>query len=180
VSEPYVLEGVHAGKHHDTFLGAFLCVLKERALFANVQSDNILFCNYGIFNLSVEKVPPPFLLQTRYIANHNILPIRGRDLLKKNHYGMGTEMQYLTIPGFQTLRGEDAIKALNDYVEELAEQKPEESADSQVKALTKICQSIDFFHPVRNTAKSIHRRQSVSFRKVRDAILPKLQFFKLE
>jgi phage host-nuclease inhibitor protein Gam len=51
-------------------------------------------------------------------------------------------MQYIYIPKVQTLRGEDAIKALNDYVKELAEQKPEELTDKQVTTLTKFAEGL--------------------------------------
>jgi hypothetical protein len=51
-------------------------------------------------------------------------------------------MQYLNIPTFQTLCGEAAVKALNDYVKDLAEQKPEELTESQVKALTQSAKAL--------------------------------------
>lgn len=53
-------------------------------------------------------------------------------------------MQYLMIPTFETLRGQDAIKALKEYIKELEEQKPEELTEKQVNTLIKF--AIDFIH----------------------------------
>jgi hypothetical protein len=54
-------------------------------------------------------------------------------------------MQYIYIPEFQALRGEEAIKALNDYIRELEEQKPVELTDTQVNALIKFAQGLISF-----------------------------------
>jgi hypothetical protein len=51
-------------------------------------------------------------------------------------------MQYLNIPTFPTLRGEAAIKTLNDYIRDLAEQKPEGLTDEQVTTLTKFAKGL--------------------------------------
>jgi len=51
-------------------------------------------------------------------------------------------MQYLTIPKSQILHGEEAVKALNDYIKILEEQKPEELTDNQVKALTQSARAL--------------------------------------
>jgi chromatin remodeling complex protein RSC6 len=51
-------------------------------------------------------------------------------------------MQPIEIPEFPTLRGEEAIKALYEYIRELKEQKSEELTKKQTKALIKLAQSL--------------------------------------
>jgi len=84
-----------------------------------------------------------------------------------------TEMQYLNIPTYQTLRGEEAIKALNEYIKELEEQKPEELTDKQVKALTKFARRLISSIKLETPNKSIEQKHFVSFKKVKDAVLHK-------
>jgi len=47
------------------------------------------------------------------------------------------KMQSIEIPEFQTLRGEEAIGALYDFVEELENQKDKELTEKQIATLTK-------------------------------------------
>ena len=47
------------------------------------------------------------------------------------------EMQYIEIPEFPRLRGEKAIEALYDFVNELEEQRGKELTDKQTAALIK-------------------------------------------
>jgi phage host-nuclease inhibitor protein Gam len=70
-------------------------------------------------------------------------------------------MQYLNIPKFPTLRGEDAIKALNDYVQELVEQKPEELTDKQVTTLTKFAEGLISSIQSQTPSKSLKPRPSL-------------------
>ena len=53
-----------------------------------------------------------------------------------------TEMQYVEIPELPTLRGEEAIRALYEYIRELEEQKSEELTEKQTKALIKLAQGL--------------------------------------
>lgn len=46
-------------------------------------------------------------------------------------------MQFIEIPEFPRLRGEKAIEALCDFVDELEKQRDEELTDKQAKALIK-------------------------------------------
>jgi hypothetical protein len=87
-------------------------------------------------------------------------------------------MQYLNIPTFQTLCGEAAVKALNDYVKDLAEQKPEELTDNQAKVLTTLARALIFSIQSEKTETSkenIRQRHSKSCRKVTQVILSKLR-----
>ena len=69
-------------------------------------------------------------------------------------------MQYMYIPPVQTLRGQDAIKALNDYIQELEEQKPEELTDKQVKALTQSAKALISSIQSETPSKSVKPRPS--------------------
>jgi chromatin remodeling complex protein RSC6 len=51
-------------------------------------------------------------------------------------------MQYIEVPELPTLRGEEAIKALYEYIRELEEQKSEELTKKQTKALIKLAQGL--------------------------------------
>ena len=52
------------------------------------------------------------------------------------------EMQPLEIPEFQILRGEKAIKALHDFINELEEQRDKELTEKQIAALTKLAKGL--------------------------------------
>lgn len=54
------------------------------------------------------------------------------------------EMQFIEIPEFPRLRGEKAIEALYDFVDELEEQRGEELTDKQAKALIKFAWGLIF------------------------------------
>jgi len=69
-------------------------------------------------------------------------------------------MQYMYIPAVQTLRGQEAIKALNDYIQELEEQKPEELTDKQVKALTQSAKALISSIQSETPSKNVKPRQS--------------------
>lgn len=51
-------------------------------------------------------------------------------------------MQPIEIPDFQVLRGEEAVKALRDYIEELEKQKGDELTDKQTAALIKLAKGL--------------------------------------
>ena len=51
-------------------------------------------------------------------------------------------MQCIEIPEFSTLRGEEAIRALHEYIRELEEQKSEELTKKQTEALIKFAQGL--------------------------------------
>jgi len=71
-----------------------------------------------------------------------------------------TKTEYLTIPKVQILRGEEAIKALNDYMKILEEQKPEELTDNQVKALTQSARALISSIQSETPSKSVKPRPS--------------------
>ena len=48
----------------------------------------------------------------------------------------------IKVPESQRLRGEEAIKALHDFIAELEEQKGKELTEKQTKALVKIAKGI--------------------------------------
>jgi len=51
-------------------------------------------------------------------------------------------MQSVKIPKFQRLRGEEAIKALNEFIAELEEQRGKELTDKQTNALIKLAKGL--------------------------------------
>jgi hypothetical protein len=51
-------------------------------------------------------------------------------------------MEYLIIPMFQTLRGEEAIEALTEYIKGLEEQKPVELTKKQTNTLIKFARGL--------------------------------------
>lgn len=51
-------------------------------------------------------------------------------------------MQYIEIPEFPTLRGKEAIKALNEYISELKERRSKELTKKQTKALIKLARGL--------------------------------------
>ena len=51
-------------------------------------------------------------------------------------------MQLIDIPEFPRLRGEKAIEALYDFVDELEKQRSEELTDKQTKALIKFAEEL--------------------------------------
>ena len=53
-----------------------------------------------------------------------------------------TDMQYIEIPEFPTLRGGEAKRALYEYIRELKEQKSKELTKKQTKALIKLAQGL--------------------------------------
>ena len=87
-------------------------------------------------------------------------------------------MQYIYIPTVQTLRGEAAIKALNDYVINLEEQTPEELTDAQTRALMTFAQglisSIQAEKCSEKSPKSLREMPFESFSKLKDVVLPRL------
>ena len=52
------------------------------------------------------------------------------------------EMQFIEIPEFPRLRGEKAIKALYDFINELEEQRGKELTDNQTTALIKLAKGL--------------------------------------
>lgn len=57
---------------------------------------------------------------------------------------MVSEMEPIEIPEFPRLRGEEAIEALYDFVEELEEQRRKELTEKQVGALTEFAWGLIF------------------------------------
>ena len=51
-------------------------------------------------------------------------------------------MRYIEIPDFPILRGEKAIKALYDFINELEEQRGKELTDKQTDALIKLAHGL--------------------------------------
>ncbi len=51
-------------------------------------------------------------------------------------------MEYLKIPEFPRLRGEKAIKALYDFIDELEEQRGKELTEKQITALIKLAKGL--------------------------------------
>lgn len=51
-------------------------------------------------------------------------------------------MQSVKIPSFQRLRGEEAVKALNEFIAELEEQRGKELTDKQTNALIKLAKGL--------------------------------------
>ena len=51
-------------------------------------------------------------------------------------------MQYIEIPEFPVLRGEKAIKALYDFIDELEEQRGKELTEKQTTALIKLAKGL--------------------------------------
>jgi uncharacterized protein YycO len=51
-------------------------------------------------------------------------------------------MEYFERPKIHVLRGDRAVEALNKYVEELEENKPEELTEAQTKAMIKFAKGI--------------------------------------
>jgi hypothetical protein len=86
-------------------------------------------------------------------------------------------MEYLTIPTFQTLRGEEAIKSLTEYIKELEEQKPMELTEKQTNALIKsakgLIASIES-ETSKASMKNIKQGHCVSFKNFKDAVLLRL------
>jgi hypothetical protein len=93
---------------------------------------------------------------------------------KRQHCISVTEMQYLTIPVFPTLRGEEAIKALNEYIKELEGQKPVELTEKQVNALIKFARelisTIELETP-KTLKENIKQTRCASFKKLKDKVL---------
>ena len=52
------------------------------------------------------------------------------------------EMQPIEIPEFPKLRGEEAIEALHNFIDELEEQKDKELTDKQTAALIKFAEGL--------------------------------------
>jgi hypothetical protein len=52
------------------------------------------------------------------------------------------KLELIEIPEFPILHGEKAIKALQDYIRELEEQKNEELTDKQAKAMIQLAQGL--------------------------------------
>jgi hypothetical protein len=69
-------------------------------------------------------------------------------------------MQYLIIPTFQTLRGEEAIKALTEYIKELEEQKPMELTEKQTNALIQFARGLISSIQSEATSKRVKPRPS--------------------
>ena len=86
-------------------------------------------------------------------------------------------MSYMYIPEFQTLRGEEAIEALNEYIAELEEQKPVELTDKQVDALIKFARGLIASIKLETPKDPIQQKHFAPFKKVH-AVLPRLPWFK--
>jgi hypothetical protein len=52
------------------------------------------------------------------------------------------QMQFIEIPEFPILRGEEAVKALNEFIIELKEQRGKELTAKQTKALIKLAKGL--------------------------------------
>jgi hypothetical protein len=86
-------------------------------------------------------------------------------------------MEYLTIPTFQTLRGEEAIKALTEYIKELEEQKPVELTKKQTNALIKSAKGLIAtieLEASKTPMKNIKQGHCGSFKNLKDAVLLRL------
>lgn len=86
-------------------------------------------------------------------------------------------MQYLNIPTFQSLRGEEAINALNEYIKELEDQKPVELTEKQVNVLMKFAKglisSIES-EASKTPVENVKQGLCVSFKNFKDAVLLRL------
>jgi len=89
-------------------------------------------------------------------------------------------MQLIEIPQFPTLRGQDAIEALNEIIKELEEQKGKELTEKQAKALIKFANGLISSIEAEMSSGTSNRNKpkSAFFKKFEDAVLPRLQFLK--
>ncbi len=94
---------------------------------------------------------------------------------------MVIETKFIEIPEFPTLRGQEAIDALNEIIRELEEQKGKELTKKQAKALIKfangLISSIETEMSSETSGKN-KPKHFAFFKKFEDAILPRLQLFK--
>ena len=97
---------------------------------------------------------------------------------KRCHCTIVTYMPYMYIPEFPTLRGEAAIKALNEYIAELEEQKPVELTDKQVNAIIKFARELITSIRSETPKEPVQQKHSVHFQKVKDAVLLRLPWSK--
>jgi len=72
------------------------------------------------------------------------------------------EMQLIEIPEFPILRGEEAKKALSDFIKELEGQKSEELTDKQTKAL------INFAKGLISSLDAMEANSATSARKIKE------------
>ncbi len=90
-------------------------------------------------------------------------------------------MRVIEIPEFPTLRGQEAIDALNEIIKELEQQKGKELTEKQAKALIKVANGLISSIKVEIDSKIPDKRKSsrfAVFRKFEDSVLPRLQLFK--
>lgn len=90
-------------------------------------------------------------------------------------------MRVIEIPEFPTLRGQEAIDALNEIIKELEQQKGKELTEKQAKALIKVANGLISSIKVEIDSKISDKRKSsrfAVFRKFEDSVLPRLQLFK--
>ena len=73
---------------------------------------------------------------------------------------MVIKTEYLTIPKVQVLRGAEAVKALNDYIKILEEQKPEELTEKQITVITKFARGLIASIQSETPSKSVKPRTS--------------------
>ncbi len=90
-------------------------------------------------------------------------------------------MRVIEIPEFPTLRGQEAIDALNEIIKELEQQKGKELTEKQAKALIKVANGLISSIKVEIDSKISDKRKPsrfAVFRKFEDSVLPRLQLFK--
>jgi len=89
-------------------------------------------------------------------------------------------MKLIEIPQFPTLRGQDAIEALNEIIKEFEEQKGKELTEKQAKALIKFANGLisSIEAEMSSGASDRNKPKCALFKKFEDAVLPKLQFLK--
>jgi len=73
---------------------------------------------------------------------------------------MVREMQSVKIPKFQRLRGEEAIKALDEFIAELEEQRGKELTDKQTNALIKLAKGL--MASIKIETRSITSRKEIA------------------
>jgi len=90
-------------------------------------------------------------------------------------------VQLIEIPQFPTLRGQDAIEALNEIIRELEEQKSKELTEKQAKALIKFANGLISSIEAEMSSETSNKdkpKHFAFFKKVEDAVLLRLQLLK--
>jgi ribosomal protein L17 len=90
-------------------------------------------------------------------------------------------MKVIEIPEFPTLRGQDAIDALNEMIKELEEQKGKELTEKQAKALIMVANQLitSVRAEMHSEGSDKHKlRRFSAFEKFENRVLPRFQFFK--